>query len=178
MAHLLQNNSKIRGIKIRDVETVISQFADDSSLFLEYSQEVLTEALNVMQRVEDNIGLTINYDKTSIYRVGSLQYTDAQLYTHKKLQWSDGDLELLGIKIKNNLCQDTTNVDLLLNKMQNIADVWYYRNLTIMGKILIINSLMSSLFIYQIGVTPPITKAQQTRYEAIVNKFLWHEARV
>ena len=37
-----------------------------------------------------------------VYRVGSLKNTNTKLYTKKeKLNWSDDDIDLLGVKIPN-----------------------------------------------------------------------------
>ena len=75
---------------------VISQFADDTAIFLSFSEECLEETLATLARLERNTGLKISYVKSTIYRLGSLKGSDAKYYTLKPLQWSDGDLEILG----------------------------------------------------------------------------------
>ena len=78
----------LRGIRMNDTavaetEQIISQFADDAALFLECSEECLQEVVNTVTYVEKLIGLKLSYDKSCIYRVGSLN-TLKLCCTHKK----------------------------------------------------------------------------------------------
>ena len=173
MAHKFLYNTKIKGITVYDVKMIMSQFADDTALYLEYDRETLVEVVNVLEYVEANTGLRVSYDKTIVYRIGSLQYTDASIYTKKPLQWSDGDIQLLGISISNAAKQRTNDYDLSIAKMQQIAQTWHYRLLTLMGKIMIVNTLMASLFVYKMAVLPDLGKHQIDKIDQIIHKFLW-----
>ena len=76
MAHLIKNNPKIRGIKMserQEVEDVISQFADDTCLFLLYNEECIQTVIDTFTHIESNTGLKVSYDKTCIYHIGSLK---------------------------------------------------------------------------------------------------------
>ena len=156
LAQEIRNNSRIKGIHIHknDVSNVISQFADDTALFLMYSETVLQEAINTLTRIECNTGLKISYEKTNIYHIGSLKNNNAKIYTQKNLNWTDGDIEMLGIKIRNNDCQDNRQYNQIIDKMADVAMNWKDRNLTLIRKCLIINSLMSSLFMYYMVTMP------------------------
>ena len=97
MARLIKNNPKITRICLNDnakaeVTHVISQFADDTTIFLSFSEECLEETLATLTCLERNTGLKISYEKSTIYRLGSLKGSDAKYYTLKPLQWSDGEL--------------------------------------------------------------------------------------
>ena len=70
MAHLIQNNEKIEGISINQIKNILSQFADDTNVFLKYDRIVLNELIDVLMHVEAAMGLKVSYDKTVIYRVG------------------------------------------------------------------------------------------------------------
>ena len=63
MAHKIIYNDKIKGINIGDVELTISQFADDTSLFLEFCPLVLEEVVRVFTYIQQNLGLKVSYDK-------------------------------------------------------------------------------------------------------------------
>ena len=179
MAHLIKNNKYIRGIKMgkSEVEHVITQFADDTALFLVYEDRTLLEALETFSYIHKHTGLQISYEKTCIYRIGSIKNSNAKLYTIRPMQWSDGDISMLGVTIKNKEFQDNTDFETSIDKMSNISNLWYYRNLTIIGKTLIINTLMLSLFTYKMYVLPPLSKAQVQRIEGIINAFLWKDKR-
>ena len=90
MAHAIFQNPDIRGIVMYDsIETVLSQFADDTATFLEYSPLVIESFLNTLANFGAEMGLKVSYEKTTLYRVGSLANTNAMIYTTKALKWSN-----------------------------------------------------------------------------------------
>ena len=175
MAHRIKNNPSIQGIKIgrSSVQHVISQFADDTNLFLMYNEDTINAAIHELMYIEQNTGLTISYEKTCIYRIGLLQYSNAQIYTIKPLKWSDGDLDILGVKIKNAPTQGNDQIDNVIEKMNNVMRTWIGRSLTLIGKTLLINSLMSSMLIYPMMVLPIVSDNQIKRINTIFETFLW-----
>ena len=177
MAHLIINNPLIKGIKMNNAEMVISQFADDTGLFIEYSEVSLGECVKVLTCVEANMGLKVSYEKTCIYRIGSLQHSNARLYTTKNFKWSDGDIEMLGVVISNKPQQTCENYNSTIDKMNAVMKTWSHRKLTIIGKVLIINSLMTSLFVHKMSVLPPMSESQNKRVEEIIKLFLWKGRR-
>ena len=98
--------------------------------------------------------------KTTIYRIGSLKNSNAKIYTTKEVNWLDGDIETLGITVNNSSVQENTDFDNAISKMGSIINLWFNRDLTLMGKILLINTLMASLFIYKMAVLPIFTSKQ------------------
>ena len=172
MAHQMALNSKIQGITIQDTKLLMAQFADDTVIYINYDLDELNVVLDTLEYVETNTGLKISYDKTTVYRVGSLKNTNAQLYTKKDLHWSDGDIELLGIRIPNGECTAKAYNE-TINKMLSVCTNWYLRRLTLTGKTMIVNTLMSSLFVYKMMVLPNMSKKQITRINDIVKKFIW-----
>ena len=96
MAELLRNNQKIKGINIGNCINLLSQFADDANLFLRYKVETLNAVSDTLHTVKLNTGLKVNYDKTSIYRIGSLANTNACIYTIKCIIGPMNHLTCLG----------------------------------------------------------------------------------
>ena len=173
MAQLIINNPNIKGITMNNVEFIISQFADDTGLYLEYDECTLQACVNTLTMVEENLGLKVSYDKTCIYRIGSLKNSDAKLYTTKEFRWSDDDIKMLGVMISNNAEQSSAGYDPTIDKMEGIMNQWYHRNTTLMGKAIVINSLLMSMFVYKMCVLPPPTSIQVERVEKIILKYLW-----
>ena len=127
---------------------LLSQFTDDTALFFEYNKISLEQALETFGVLEANTGLKISYDKTTVYWVGSLAYSDAIIYTQKKLKWSQEDFTILGIVISNVNCA-RKNYEIVINKMQSVCQQWQSRAKmsTFLGRVLLINVLMESLFV-------------------------------
>ena len=83
MTRKLKGNKGIHGIKIGESEILLSQFADDTDIYLPFDKAVINKDIEVLTDIETNIGLKVSYDKTTIYRIGSIANTDAKCYTIK-----------------------------------------------------------------------------------------------
>ena len=179
MAHKIKENPLIKGLKFDGSEAVhtISQFADDTMLFLEFEEISLQESVRVLMYIEQNTGLKISYEKTTVFRVGSCKHTDAKFYTCKPLAWSDGDIDTLGVTVSNNGHQSNQGFNPIINKMKCVLSDWYTRSLTLMGKVLVINTLAASLFVYRMTVLPMLSAAQLKRIDTILTDFLWNGKR-
>ena len=177
MAIRLRNHAEIKGISIGKIEMLLSQFADDMDLYLSYEQTVLSAVLDTLDLMELNMGFKVSYDKTTLYRIGSIANSDAKLYTAKPIKWSSMGINTLGVDIFNKYSDLTLNYDHLINKLKCVAKIWYYRSMTWMGKVLIINSLMSSLFVYRMQVLPPPSKEQLHEIELTIKDFMWKGRR-
>ena len=112
---------------------------DSTGLYLIFREEVINEAIKELTYIESNTGLKISYDKTCIYRVGSLKGTDAKIYTTKNLQWSDGGIEMLGVTIRNNEQQNCEQMKVVLHKVECVTSLWENQKLTLLGKTLLVN---------------------------------------
>ena len=99
MANKIRHNKKIKGIKIGEIEYLLSQFADDTDLYLSFDQETFVNVFTELSNIERNTGLRVSYDKTTMYRIGSLANSNATLYTSRKVNWSNDFVNTLGIDI-------------------------------------------------------------------------------
>ena len=152
MAHKIKENVNITGIQMGNRNYVISQFADDTLIYIKYEKISLAATIETLAYIETNTGLKISYEKSVVYRIGSIRDSDAQLYTQKQLQWSSGDIDTLGVTIRNAITQTTEVYNQCIWKMEAVADQWYYRQFSLKGKVLIMNSLMASIFVYKLTV--------------------------
>ena len=69
---LIRKNDKIKGIKIGDYVNLLTKYADDLGLFLLYDQCTWQEVEKTLLYFEQISGMKINYNKTIVYRIGSL----------------------------------------------------------------------------------------------------------
>ena len=176
MANCLRNNPKIHGIKIKEIEYLLSQFADDTDMYLPYDADVINAVLRTLTDIEQNTGLMISYEKTTLYRIGSIANSDAKCYTTRPVQWTNEVVNTLGIYLygyKN----ISHNLDDAFNKLKVICKMWYYRSLTLVGKVLIVNTLMSSLFVYKFQCINNIPDSMYELYENTITDFIWEGKR-
>ena len=88
LAQKIRENSHMKEVEIYDIISVISQFADDTNLFLSFKKATLGAVIDTLDIIQINTGLKVNYDKTKLYRIGSLANSIyAKLYTDKKFTW-------------------------------------------------------------------------------------------
>ena len=160
------HKSGAQGITIDGFTHLIAQFADDTQLFLKTEEDV-KKVIRTLADIETNTGLKINYDKSNILTVG-----DAQPFVcEKPLVWDPGGVNLLGITLD----ADENEVYLnLLAKVEHILGLWYNRHLSLYGKIVLINSLISSLFVYNMQVLNGPNEHFYKEYNKIINQYLWN----
>ena len=70
MSLMIRLNPRIKGILVKDI-SVLSQFADDTTLYLDGKEESFRESVNVLVRFASMSGLKINFDKTNAVWIGS-----------------------------------------------------------------------------------------------------------
>ena len=117
MAHLIRENDKIRGLDVHGVRSILSQFADDTAAFLNFDKISVSEFSDTMSLVERQMGLKVSYEKTTIYHIGSLCDSNAELYTQKEYKWSNDPIDMLGMSIPCDGTTDPTNFNKVICKM-------------------------------------------------------------
>ena len=175
LALKLRQNPKIEGIWVGNTELLISQFADDMDLYLKYDKTVLNEVFSTLDVIEANTGLKVSYDKTVLYHIGSLRNTDAKMYTNRLVKWENSAINTLGVNLYQENLQ--TNFDTVITKMNSVMQTWYYCKLTLMGKVMIVNSLIGSLFVYKMQVIHEIDDTLFQKIENSMSSFVWDNKR-
>ena len=142
-------------------------------MFLNLDEIELEAVCNTFSHVEQNIELHINYDKTTLYGVGSLANSDAQVYTAHNFKWSNENTDILGVKLSctgDSVEENFTNV---LSKVDVVTENWYKKTDSLIRKILIINALIGSLFVYKMSVMENLTEEQLNQIDNKIHTFLW-----
>ena len=173
----IRKNGDVKGIPIRDFMYILSQYTDDMDDFLEADEKSVRACLKTIEEFKCQTGLSINYDKTSIYRIGSLRHSDASMFSLNHLKWTNDSINVLGIEIdhdNNKVLQ--RNYAPCIVKTRNVLTQWKNRNLSLLGKINIINTLVSSLFIYKMMVLPRIPQKYVDEVEKLCKDFIWPKA--
>ena len=132
------------------------------------------QKLEVLNHFQTNTGFKVNYDKTAVYRVGSLANTDAKLYTQVNLCWTNQPIDILGVKVCDNRnTQIGLNYDGMLDKVQGILTLWTSRKLSLIGKVTVVNTLVGSLFVYKMSILPILPDTYVHKLNKIVSNFVW-----
>ena len=174
----LRANPNIKPIEIRNIQYLLSQFADDLDLFMRCDQKSLDAALATLMEFETISGMKINFEKTTIYRIGSLRYSNAKLYTKVPIRWSQSSINLLGVNLTHEL---EKLLDLNYNSIFKQAEIifknWRVRGLSLLDKIQVINSLVYSLFTYRMAVLPLSSADIVKRYNELIKDFIWNRKK-
>ena len=143
---------------IKGQEKKLTQFADDTSLFLDGSKRSLRKAISVLKTYEEASGLKMNLTKTKAVWVGSNRFSESKICHEIELDWVH-QFTALGIQYDVHDLQNVTilNCTEKLVEMDKILLNWSRRNTTLIGRILIIKSLaLSKLVHFFIALpTPP-----------------------
>ena len=172
LALALRGNEKIKGITIADIKNILNQFADDMDVFSENDENSIKEIYNQLHLFHMQSGFSVSYEKTTLYRIGSLRYSNAALYDLTQYKWSKEDINVLGVTIAH---EDIVQKNYMgiQEKVKKVLGAWYNRGLSLIGKIQVVNTLVASLFVYKMMVLPIIPKNVQKCVENEIRNFIW-----
>ena len=134
-------------------------------------QDTLNEVVDELERFRANTGLAVNFDKTTIYKIGKGKYLNEKLLTGKNFKWSNSNIELLGVCI--DIDSEKTFNKILL-KMQSVMQLWRMCGLTIRGKVIMLNSLVGSLLVYPMQFLPTVSKNMQIKLKGVIEDYIWN----
>ena len=139
---MIKGNENIKGINIKNIQYLISQFANDTTLMLDGTEKSFKEAMSVLEMFARYSGLNPNYTKTKAIWIGSKKFSKDVHHHRIKLDWTQENFTLLGIKFTLNL-NDIVNINYKdkITQIRNEIKIWNKRNITPVGKITIIKSL-------------------------------------
>ena len=165
----------LEGYKIRNVEHRISQFADDTNMFILHSEKNLRLCMDILGEFYLISGLKINVDKTKVVKFGHKRDSSDNICPDLKLIWTE-KFSSLGIDYDvSNLTNITDlNIEPKLLEIEKLIRIWQLRNLTLIGKITIIKSLLISKFIHILLSLPSPTDALFNKIDSIFDLFLWN----
>ena len=171
LAHNVRMNRSILGIKVVKREIKISQFADDTTCFLE-SVPSLLHLLDCLERFRRYAGLKVNRYKTQCLTIGEIDVSHARI---EGITWCN-ELKILGVVLGKNLKEEQhylLNYKSRIDKIRNICLDWKNRNISLKGKITLINAIMIPTIMYPAMVTA-VPKNALSELNNIIYKFLWN----
>lgn len=146
----------------------ISQYADDATNFLK-TERSLFKLLEVVRRYEKGSGAKLNTTKTEAMWLGRWRDNSATPYG---LKWVN-KMRILGVFFSNGLLSvDSDNWKSKLDKLKSILNLWSSRELSFMGRAMILNVLGASRFWHVAKILPPPSWVIES-YNSITWPFIW-----
>ncbi len=170
LANKIRNDKGIKGIKIDRKEIKICLIEDDITLILNELNSV-KNTIDLIKMFSLCSGLKIKIDKTQAKYIGILSLCD--YYPHG-LSWIKTPIETLCITICDN--EETSykqNFQQRISNLKSILNIWKGRNLSLKGKITVLNNLALTLLIYVSSVIDTPAKAIN-EISNLIQNVLWN----
>lgn len=174
LAILVRKSDNIKGIRIAEQQLKISHYADDATFFVK-DRPSLTNLLHLLDVFSDFSGLKVNNTKSYILLLGNHLHPPEQIQNIRIVD----KVTILGIVFANSVTEDQQyqwNFQQKLQKIKNICNTWWNRNLSMKGKVTLTNSLMISILQYPCTCTATPTRVF-TEFKAIIMDFIWNHGR-
>ena len=169
MVIAIRTFSNIKAIQIGKDEIKITQFADDTTVFIndEKSLDVLLKVLESFRKIS---GLKINIEKTEVLWLGSMRNCEHNPLGFKCKKY----VKSLGIFFSyDKKLRETLNFGGMSTHISQIINLWKQRNLTILGKITITKSLLLSKLVYRASMLQ-VPQEIISDIKKLIFKFLWN----
>ena len=174
----IKYSTQIKGIDLNGTEYVISQYADDSCLFLYGTEKSLQGAIDALELFENTAGQRANKDKTLAIWVGSKVFSDDKLLVNQKFSWSHRTFKQLGIDFDLNKSDITGhNYAIKLESIRKLLSSWVFRPLSLLGKITVVKSLALSILVHLFMVLPDPSPEWIKELESLFFRFIWDRER-
>ena len=174
LAEKIRTRQNRKGINVFGQEIKISQYADDTSLILDGSNEAFTSSLQVLDDFRKISGLKLNDKKTEVLWIGDNKGSGVILCPEKDFKWVKKKVKALGVWFSTNP-EEVTSVNFSEKqvKITNCLSCWENRRLSLMGNITVLKSLIASQLVYILSPLPTEHCILNEIKKAFFN-FLWN----
>ena len=135
LAMQIRANIQIEGVVTGELIHKLNLFADDMNASSTTTQQNLDNIIKTLNSFHDHSG------------------TVPRLYTQNQIAWNTDGITILGIRITHNDIM-SENIDPVFEKVKATLKRWQDRDLTLFGKVNVINTLVASLFVHKLQVLP------------------------
>ena len=168
-ARALKNDQSIKGINVETKEIKITQYADDTIVFVR-DEESVEQLLRLLDEFKLISGLEINTSKTEAMW---LRCWRDETHTPSNFKWPKEPICALGIYFSYNTEHaNKLNFEEKINNLEKTLNGWKRRKLTLLGRINIAKTLGLSKLIYNASVLS-IPKHFAKEINKISFNFIW-----
>ena len=170
----IRSDPTIKGIQVNKHELKISQYSDDTTVFVRDLDSV-TSLLKLLNEFNECSGLEINNTKTEAMWLGEWKDKTDEPFGFK---WPKEPINALGVSFSyNHANADRLNFGEKILSLEKTLNTWKRRNLTLYGEINIVKTLGISKLIYSASVLPvPVHYIQEIN--KLIFDFIWAESPV
>ena len=153
MALAIRQNKDIKGIPVQDNELKISLLADDSTCFLDGSHGSFFNLFNTLDKFAFCSGCKIILTKSEAIWIGSKVGSSNFPLSDRGLTWKANRFKTLGIHFSLKISSMfDLNYKVKLKQFEGTLNCWRARNLSLVGKICVIKSLLLPQLLYLFSV--------------------------
>ena len=171
LANQIRKNSKIEGFLLPGaggLQFKVSQYADDATNFVK-DERSLCGLLETVNRYEKGSGAKLNTTKSEAMWLGRWRANGSSPFG---LKWVS-KVKILGVYFSNGLIDvEKDNWKPKLDKLKKVLGLWSQRDLSFLGRGMILNVLGASRFWHVAKVLPP-PKWVSCEYKRIAWPFIW-----
>ena len=169
LAIAVRKTETIEGIQVKDTVFKMSQFADDTTFFVA-NEKSAKAVLKLLQDFTYCSGLKVNLDKTEARWIGSKIKTQ---YGNLQVKWTQGPFKALGIWFDEDAeVMQELNIENKLGDISKLLRLWSWRDLSLIGKNMVVKSLAISKILYQCSCIP-VAEDTKKKIQEIINEFIW-----
>jgi hypothetical protein len=147
---MISENKNIKGITINNTEHKISQYADDTEFTLVGDKTSFETCINVLNCFGKKSGLYVNAEKTGAMWLGSMKSSPLKFMQNLNIIWNPTQM-----------------------KVRKIMQVWLKRNLTPLGRVAILKSLILSKIIHLCLLLPRPPEHTLNELQKMCYQFVW-----
>ena len=169
---MIRKNSSIKGVNIFGNIFNVVAYADDANILCNdlVSVRLVKETFDCFSEYS---GLRLNATKTEICGIGSKRGVEVALCGMKSVNLLTDAVKVLGIYFSYNeeILKEKNFIN-VIKKIERVLGVWRMRNLTLVGKITVLKSLMFSkiVFVSYLSNIPQCIVKSLTKMK---NDFIW-----
>ena len=174
LANVIRNNETIQGVKCETLEKKIALAADDTLLVCQATESCFSEVNSVLDEFARVSGLKVNYTKSNVVRLGVNKHK-GPLLSGTKFKWSKPEELFTYLGIKLNTVNSFTNQNFPIDPqiVTSATNTLRYDFTSILGKILLLKSLVVSKFVYRLSLLPALHHKVITALEKLYYNYVW-----
>ena len=177
LGNAIRNCDQIKGICVLDVECKISQYADDTTLILDGSEKSMHQSFSLLDSFASISDLRINYEKTEALWIGDMHFQRRKIAAYKNISWPSHKVKALGVWLSTIKEESITlNYEEKKETISKTIENWQFRRLTLLGKIVVVKSLLVSQLVYIMSPLPTLS-GHLKDINNLLYQFLWDGKR-